>query len=102
MEAIYTIEQLRERLNPVFLKNNVRRATLFGSYSRGAATPDSDVDILVDLDKSAHMGLFEYVELQLALQDLLHRPVDLVERDSLMPFARQSANRDKILIYERA
>lgn len=88
-------------LRNYFAKQPVERAYLFGSFSRGEQRPDSDVDILVDLDKSAHMGLFEYVELQLALQDLLHRPVDLVETDSLMPFARQSANRDKILIYER-
>lgn len=89
-------------LRNYFATQPVERAWLFGSFSRGEQRKDSDVDILVDLDKKAHIGLFEYVQLQLALQDLLHRPVDLVESDSLMSFARPSANRDKILIYERA
>ncbi len=40
--------------------------------------------------------------MKLELQDLLHHEVDLVEQDELMPFARQSANRDKLLIYERS
>ncbi len=85
-----------------FASQPVNRAYLFGSYSRGEQTKNSDVDILVDLDKSRPMGLFQYVTMKLDLQDLLHREVDLVERDELLPFAQESANRDKLLIYERA
>ena len=84
-----------------FASQPVNRAYLFGSYSRGEQTKNSDVDILVDLDKSQPMGLFQYVTMKLDLQDLLHREVDLVESDELLPFAQKSANRDKLLIYER-
>ena len=48
MSEVYTIEQLKTVLTPVFRKNNVRKATLFGSYSKGSATEHSDVDLLVD------------------------------------------------------
>ena len=85
-----------------FASRPVNRAYLFGSCSRGEETPESDVDILVDLDKSIPMGLFQYVTMKLDLQELLHREVDLVESDELLPFAQESANRDKFLIYERA
>lgn len=84
-----------------FASQPVNRAYLFGSYSRGEQTKNSDIDILVDLDKSQPMGLFQYVTMKLDLLDLLHREVDLVERDELLPFAQESANRDKLLIYER-
>lgn len=84
-----------------FASQPVERAYLFGSCSRGEQTKDSDVDILVDLDKSQPIGLFQYVAMKLALEDMLHREVDLVESDELLPFAQESANRDKILIYER-
>ena len=47
-------------------------------------------------------GLFQYVTMKLDLQDLLQREVDLVESDELLPFAQESVNRDKFLIYERA
>ena len=43
-----------------------------------------------------------YDQMKQELQDLLHREVDLVESDELLPFAQESANRDKYLIYERA
>ena len=79
----------------------VERAYLFGSCSRGEESRNSDVDILVDIDKSAHIGLFKYVAMKMALQDILQREVDLVETDELLPFAQESAHRDKILIYER-
>jgi len=85
-----------------FLKNQpVERAYLFGSCSRGEETKDSDVDLMVDLDKSSNLGLLKFIGIKLALEDLLHRSVDLVERQCLLPFAQESANRDKILIYER-
>ena len=86
-----------------YFKNQpIEYAYLFGSCARGEETKDSDVDILVDLDKSKPIGLFQYVTMKLDLQDLLHREVDLVEQGELLPFAQESANRDKFLIYERA
>jgi len=90
------------RMQRFFAEQPVNRAYLFGSFSRGEETPDSDVDIMVDLDKSKPIGLFQYVTMKLDLQELLHREVDLVERNELLPFAQESANRDKLLIYERA
>ena len=48
MALPYTLDQLQARLTPVFSRNSVRRATLFGSYSQGKATAQSDVDLLVD------------------------------------------------------
>ena len=44
MQAAYTIEQLKNQLVPVFRRNKVRKAILFGSYSKGSATPTSDVE----------------------------------------------------------
>ena len=90
------------KMQHFFASQPIERAYLFGSCSRGEETKESDIDILVDLDKSQPMGLFQYVTMKLDLQDLLHREVDLVERDELLPFAQESANYDKFLIYERA
>ena len=95
------VRNMIPRMRRFFAKQPVRRAYLFGSCSRGEETADSDVDILVDLDKSKPIGLFQYVNMKLDLQDLLHREVDLVETNELLPFAQESANRDKMLIYEQ-
>lgn len=96
------ITNMIPKMKRFFATQPVKRAYLFGSCSRGEETPDSDVDILVDLDKTTPIGLFQYVNMKLDLQDLLNREVDLVENGELLPFAQESANRDKLLIYERA
>ena len=96
------VQKLIPKIRAYFATQPVEKAYLFGSCSRGEETKDSDVDIMVDLDKTKPMGLFQYVTMKLDLQELLQREVDLVESDELLPFAQESANRDKFLIYERA
>lgn len=88
---------LREYLS----RQPISKAWLFGSFSRGEATANSDLDILVQFVPGAVVGLFKYSRMIRELSELLHREVDLVEEGSLLPFAAQTAERDKILIYER-
>lgn len=66
-----------------------RRLGLFGSFVRGEERPDSDVDLLVELDRRT---FDRYMDLKLRLEQLLRRPVDLVLADRLKP-----ALRDRIL-----
>ena len=80
----------------------VQKAWVFGSFSRGEERADSDIDLLVQYDRTNHkVGLFTIIRIQQHLQQIVGRNVDLVEEGTLMPFAVQSANNDKILIYER-
>ena len=79
----------------------VRCAWLFGSYSRGEENPDSDVDILVRYDDTNKISLFTISRIMCSLSKILNRKVDLVEEDSLLPFAASNALHDRILIYER-
>ena len=83
-----------------FKTKPVEKAWIFGSFSRGEERPESDVDILISLTSDAHMGL-AWVGMICDLEEKLQRPVDLVREGCLLPFAVESANRDKILVYER-
>lgn len=86
-----------------YFKNEpIERAWLFGSCSRGEENANSDIDILVDYDKSRPISLLKVCGIMIGLEDLLGRKVDLVENGRLIPSAAISANADKILIYERA
>lgn len=91
-----------QTLQQYFATQPVLKAWLFGSFSRGEERPDSDVDILFVPDKSKHFSLFTLGGMYEDLKELLGRDVDLITDGGLMPFARESAERDKILIYERA
>ena len=93
---------MTQMLAEYFKTQPVLKAWLFGSYSRGEERPDSDVDILVEFDKNARVSLMKHAGMIVDLEQKLRRPVDLVADCTLLPFAVESANRDKTLIYERA
>ena len=87
-------------LRKYFSTQPVLKAWLFGSFSSGEETQDSDVDIIVSLDKSKPIGL-KFFGMWSDLEELLGRKVDLVSEGTLLPFAKESAERDKFLVYER-
>ena len=87
-------------LRKYFSTQPVLKVWLFGSFSRGEETQDSDVDIIVSLDKSKPIGL-KFFGMWSDLEELLGRKVDLVSEGTLLPFAKESAERDKFLVYER-
>lgn len=89
-----------EVLRHYFSTQPVLKVWLFGSFSRGEETKDSDVDIMVSLDKSKPIGL-KFFGMWSDLEELLGRKVDLVSEGTLLPFAQESVERDKILVYER-
>ena len=95
-----TTGMMTKTIADYFKTQPVLKAWLFGSYSRGEQTKDSDVDILVLLDKSRPIGL-KFFGMWNDLEELLGRKVDLVSDGTLLPFAQQSAEKDKFLIYER-
>ena len=72
-------------LRPALEAKGVSHAFLFGSVSRGDDVPESDVDILVDLDPVCNVGIFEFSGIADFLKDALRRPVDLVTRGGLTP-----------------
>ena len=83
-----------------FKTQPVLKAWIFGSFARGEEKPWSDMDILVQYDRTQPIGLLKIAGMQLDLEDLLGLEVDLVEEGTLRPWAVESVNNDKQLIYE--
>ena len=79
----------------------IEKAWVFGSFSRGEEREDSDVDILISLTPGTRLGL-KFFAMALELERHLNRRVDLVIEGDLLPFAADTANRDKIFVYARA
>ena len=67
----------------VLKEHHVKALYLFGSVVRGEDKPGSDVDILVEFQPEARVGLFGLVRLQRRLAEILGRPVDLATPDAL-------------------
>jgi uncharacterized protein len=88
------------QLKKYFTGKPVKKAYLFGSYSRNDAIKSSDVDILVELDHSKPIGM-QFFSFKEELENILKKKVDLVSSEGISPYIKPLIDQDKILIYEK-
>ena len=92
------IDRLRQ--NEAALRaRGVSHAALFGSCARGDNRPDSDIDIMIEVDPAAGIGVYEYVALKDYIAALFDRPVDVVSRDGLKPYVKPAVTTDAIYAF---
>jgi len=94
-EDILTL--LREYKNYFRERFGVREIGLFGSFAKGEQTKNSDIDILIEVEKG-RMSLISYMKLKLFLEELLGRKVDLVTKKSLKPELKENVLKDAIYV----
>lgn len=82
------LRQLAPQIRDMAAHYGACRLRVFGSVARGEETPQSDLDILVELPKGYDL-FAQRMPLALGLSDLLHRPVDLVPEHELSPHLRE-------------
>lgn len=107
---VYTIDEIKLRITPVAEKYGIPAVYLFGSYARGTATEDSDVDLLVDTAGTTLTTLFALGGLYCDLEDALEKEIGMVTLDALeQPCHRETdicfrnqVNRDRRQIYAAA
>lgn len=79
---------------------DITEFSVFGSVLRDDFGSDSDIDILVTIDPKAHIGLFELIDMQLELEKMFKRPVDLVEKEGLRnPYRRREILNTAQVVY---
>lgn len=99
MEAV---KEFAEKVLPVLLPYGIKRIAIFGSFARGEASQESDIDILVEFlePRRNPVGLLTWVRLERELSQRLGRKVDLVSFSGLRPRLRAEIEREMVVIYE--
>ena len=97
---ILTTEHIRQVIASYFDTKPVKTVWLFGSYARGDADENSDVDVLVDLDRSTSVGL-DYFSWSGELAQRLNKKVDIVSAGWENKYIKPFIDKDKQIIYER-
>lgn len=100
---VYSIEQIKEKIAPVALKYNLPAVYIFGSYARGEATENSDVDVLVDIKGSTVKGWI-MGGLYNDLCEIFGENTDIVtvgalNQDNRTPWFTENIMRERVQIY---
>ena len=90
------IEEVKDKIVKVLKKHGVKRGGLFGSIVRGEMKEDSDIDILVEIEKD--ISLLDFIGIKLELEDGLGRKVDLVEYCAIKPSIRDKILKEQVVI----
>lgn len=93
--VIAVLRQHREELR----RQGVTHAAVFGSVARGEAGPDSDLDIMVQIDPAAEVDLYDYVGITQFIGDLFAGRADVSNRDQLIEPVRREAEREAIFAF---
>lgn len=86
-------------LKPYLKEYGISRIAVFGSYARDEVKPDSDIDLLVEINKS--YGILKFIALKQLIEKKLGKKVDLVEPQCLEPLIKDEVLAQAITIYEQ-
>jgi len=98
-QKIPTVVHALRAAAPRLRELGVRHLSLFGSTARGTQRPDSDIDLLVDLDAQRPIDLFDYAEIVAEIQKLVPQRVDVARRDKLKSHVVPGAFQDEIHVF---
>lgn len=91
--------RLRSAVEESPYREAIRSVALFGSQIHGTACDDSDIDVLIDFDPQATIGLFEFIEIQDQLSEALGRQVDLLTPQALSKYFRDEVLQEAEAVY---
>lgn len=94
-EALETLRRAQDALRG----RGVKHAAVFGSVARGENRPDSDIDIMIEIDPEARITVFDYVDIKGYIAQLFEEPVDVVNCEGLKPYVRPAAMADAIYAF---
>ncbi len=90
---VYTLDEIARRIRPVAEKYRLKAVYVFGSYARGEAREDSDIDLLVDLTGADLSGFFAIGGLYNDLEAALEKEIDFVTTESLEQPSRRMSDK---------
>ena len=96
----YTIDELRSIISPIAAEHGVKSVSLFGSYSKGNASADSEIDLKIE--KGQLRTMFQICGFRLAVEDALKLPVDLITSESSDTDFLDMIAKDEVLLYRSA
>lgn len=89
---------IREKIIEILKQYGIKRISVFGSYARGDATTESDIDLIVEFPEST--SLLDHVGMEIELSELLNKKIDILSQNGISPYIKEKILEEAIVIYE--
>lgn len=99
MDHIFSIPELKNILTPIFIKYDIVRASVFGSYARGEAAPGSDINLLIYITED--FELEDYIGFKSEVENTVGKDIDILEYRCINHKMEKDILREAVLLYER-
>ena len=90
--------EIREKIIEILKQYGIKRISVFGSYARGDATTESDIDLIVEFPEST--SLLDHVGMEIELSELLNKKIDILSQNGISPYIKDKILEEAIVIYE--
>ena len=95
---MYTVDYIKEKIFPIGKMYGIKKIYLFGSYAKGSANEDSDIDLLVE--KGKPLSLLRLSSFRQDVEDSLRLPVDVVTTSGIDEKFKNAISGTEVLLYE--
>ena len=99
IDKIYEIEEIKEKLTPIFEEYNITKAIVIGSYAQGDMIPHDDLDLVISSERT--FGLEEYYQFVRKLHRALQIKIDITFEEYINPFIQNDLDECSVVIYEK-
>lgn len=99
IKDVLSLDDIKNTVIPFCSEYPIRKIGVFGSYARGQADEESDIDLVVDFE--SEIGLLEFSGLKVRLENALKKKIDLVEPETMFESIRINMEKEVIVIYEK-
>lgn len=93
------IAAIKRKVVPILKHYGVKRAGIFGSYARGEATNNSDIDILINIEKGKKFSLFDLSGLKIELEEKLKKKIDINTYKAIHPKLKNQILKEEIPLF---
>ncbi len=102
-ESVYSLDEIKSIIKPIAEKYLFKSVFLFGSYARGEANGNSDIDIMIDTTGTDIDSLFKLGEVYEEISSAFSKPIDLITLSSLeqTPIRQSEMNFRNNILRER-
>jgi predicted nucleotidyltransferase len=90
-------EEIKKKIISILVKYGVKKILIFGSYARNEATPNSDLDLIIEFPEGT--SLIDHIGIEFELSEALNMKIDLLSQNGISPYIKDQIMKEAVVIY---